>query len=84
MDNLAIIKMEDESPLNVGIRKSLGRKVRRYRTECGMTLQDLADRCGVFRTYLSRIESGNANPTIAVLAALALILNVSIVELFED
>lgn len=31
----------------------------------------LSERCGIFRTYLSRIESGAANPTLLVLVALA-------------
>jgi transcriptional regulator with XRE-family HTH domain len=31
----------------------------------------LASRCGIFRTYLSRIESGAANPSLGVLVTLA-------------
>jgi transcriptional regulator with XRE-family HTH domain len=36
-----------------------------------MTQEDLAEKCGIYRTYLSRIESGNANLTLVVLVALA-------------
>jgi transcriptional regulator with XRE-family HTH domain len=43
----------------------------------------LADQCGIFRTYLSRIENGTANPTITVLASLAVALNVEIQELIK-
>lgn len=41
-----------------------------------MTQEELAEKCGIFRTYLSRIESGNANLTLVVLVALAISLRV--------
>lgn len=31
----------------------------------------LANQCGIYRSYLSRIESGLANPTLMVIVALA-------------
>jgi len=74
----------NKSPLTVDIKDSLGVQVKRLRTECGMTQQVLAGRCNIFRTYLSRIESGDANPAISVLAALAVNLNVTIFELFQE
>jgi len=50
---------------------ALGRQVRMYRQLAEMTQDDLCERCGIFRTYLSRIENGIANPTVTVLWALA-------------
>ena len=47
-----------------------------------ITQEELADRCGMFRTYMSRIESGLANPTLTMLHALAKGLDVDIQELF--
>lgn len=47
-----------------------------------MTQEDLAERCGLFRTYMSRIETGKANPTLNMIHALATSLGVSVVELF--
>lgn len=47
-----------------------------------MTQEDLAERCGLFRTYLSRIETGRANPTLTMIHALAISLGVPVVALF--
>ncbi|MGE8114937.1 helix-turn-helix domain-containing protein [Pseudomonas sp. NPDC086566] len=42
-----------------------------------------ADRCGLARTYMSRIETGGANPSINAIKVLADALGVSISDLFE-
>jgi len=47
-----------------------------------ITQEELAERCGVFRTYMSRIESGLANPTLTVLYTLAEGFEVPITDLF--
>lgn len=52
-------------------RKALGLRLKQLRAEYPLTQEELADRCGLFRTYMSRIESGLANPTLTVLHALA-------------
>ena len=48
-----------------------------------MTQEDLAERCGLFRTYLSRIETGRANPTLTMIHALAASLGVPAHALFD-
>lgn len=48
-----------------------------------MTQEDLAERCGLFRTYMSRIETGQANPTLTMIEALAASLGVPARALFE-
>jgi len=48
-----------------------------------MTQEDLAHRCGLFRTYMSRIETGRANPTLTMIDALAGSLKVPVAQLFE-
>jgi transcriptional regulator with XRE-family HTH domain len=66
------------------IRRVLGRKVRRFRTEAGLSQFAVAEHCGIFRTYLSRIENGTANPTFTVLVALAKTLGVSLGDLLKE
>lgn len=65
-------------------KKALGHRVRRLRLGAGATQDVLAERCGIYRTYLSRIEAGAANPTLVVLGALAAALNVRLCDLFCD
>jgi len=48
-----------------------------------MTQDDLSERCGLFRTYVSRIETGQANPTLTMIHALAGSLRVPVVALFD-
>ena len=52
-------------------RKSLGLRIKELRAEHGLTQEELSDRSGLFRTYMSRIESGQANPTLTMLYQIA-------------
>ncbi len=69
---------------DVDFKKAVGQRVRRLRHSLGLTQDVLAERCGIYRTYLSRIEAGSANPTLVVMGALAAALNVRLCNLFCD
>jgi transcriptional regulator with XRE-family HTH domain len=71
---------------NTGIdfKKIVGKQVRKLRLKAGLTQDVLSERCGIYRTYLSRIEAGSANPTLLVMIALASTLGVHVCELFHD
>lgn len=71
-------------PVRKIAREVLARQVRKSRMATEMTQETLAGKCGIFRTYLSRIEGGSANPSLFVLATLAHELNVTLSELFQD
>ena len=74
--------MATQEPLNEDVRGTIGRNVRRLRQEAKLTQDAVSEQCGIYRTYLSRIEHGTANPSITVVAALATVLQVCITELF--
>lgn len=63
--------------------QALGRRLKELRADAGITQDELAERADLFRTYLSRIESGVANPSFTVLVALAAALEVDAGELFR-
>ncbi|MDO8767378.1 MAG: helix-turn-helix transcriptional regulator [Burkholderiaceae bacterium] len=63
-------------------QKSLGLRIKELRAVKAITQEELAERCGMFRTYMSRIESGLANPTLTALYTLADALQVDVVDLF--
>lgn len=63
-------------------QRAFGDRVRELRLAAAMTQEDLAERCGLFRTYMSRIETGQANPTLTMIHALAVSLDVPVVALF--
>jgi transcriptional regulator with XRE-family HTH domain len=60
----------------INYKNIVGDKVRALRKNAGLSQEVLAERCGIFRTYLSRIESGAANPSLVVLVTLAHALEV--------
>ena len=59
-----------------------GRNLRRLRVRRGLSQENLAVDAGVDRTYVSRLERGLENPTVAVLDRLAIALNARIAEFF--
>ena len=65
-------------------KRSFGQRVCELRLAAGLTQEDLAERCGLFRTYMSRIETGQANPTLTVIHTLAVSLGVPVVALFGN
>ena len=65
-------------------KRLVGINVRKFRRQMDLTQDALSTRCGIYRSYLSRIESGAANPTLLTLVSLASVLNVHIQELFSD
>lgn len=65
------------------IQKNFGLRIKELRSKKGMTQEDLADAANLFRTYMSRIETGLANPSLTVIHALANALAVSPGQLLE-
>lgn len=65
-------------------QRAFGARIRALRAEQGMTQEDLAERCGLFRTYMSRIETGQGNPTLTMIHALAVSLGVPVTHLFAE
>ncbi|MBC7618320.1 MAG: helix-turn-helix transcriptional regulator [Candidatus Saccharibacteria bacterium] len=63
-------------------QKALGLRLKELRAEKSITQEELAERTGLFRTYMSRIEAGLANPTLTVLHTLATGLEIPITDLF--
>ncbi|WP_413649959.1 helix-turn-helix domain-containing protein [Pantoea sp. B65] len=48
-----------------------------------MSQEAFADKCGLDRTYISGIERGVRNPTLAVINTLALSLGIELKTLFD-
>ena len=65
------------------IRKSFGARIRELRLATGMTQEAFADHCGFARTYMSRLETGGANPSLDAIKTLADALNVPLKDLFD-
>ena len=63
---------------------SFGARLREMRRERSWTLQELADRSCLSKAFLSRLESGNRQASIAAVLTLSRIFSVSLASLFES
>ena len=61
----------------------LGSNLKRIRNKKKISQGDIAKQLGVSRGFISTIESGKTNPTLATIAKLAKVLRISIVELIR-
>tara|TARA_R110000787_G_scaffold271309_1_gene378460 strand:+ start:1284 stop:1463 length:180 start_codon:yes stop_codon:yes gene_type:complete len=58
--------------------------LRKLREAQGWSQEELADRAGLHRTYVSAVERGVRNLTLSVLERLARALEVSLAELMQS
>lgn len=66
---------------------AIGREVRAFRQQAGMTVTELAKRAGLSIGMLSKIENGNTSPSLSTLQSLAHALSVPLTAFlrrFED
>lgn len=61
----------------------LGERLRELRAARDWTLEELAERSGLSKPFLSRLESGTRQPSIAAVLTLARVFNVPMGSLFE-
>ncbi len=66
------------------IARAFGQRVRTLRTKRGISQEELADRCGVHRTYMGRIERGETNITLTNIHKVARGLGVSPASLVDE
>jgi transcriptional regulator with XRE-family HTH domain len=76
--------MDGEPIVGMGAELAgLGARLRRLRRERGWRLEDLAERTGLSRAYLSRLEGGERQPSLSSLFGVASAYGVPFSSLFE-
>lgn len=50
---------QEERAFRIYTAASIGQAIRHYRKQAGLTQAELAERVGIDRTYLSRLEQGH-------------------------
>lgn len=71
-----------ESSGQPGIKIRFGKAVRRRRRELDISQEELAERSGLHRTYISSVERGERSPTLDSIYQISKALDIKIVELF--
>lgn len=66
------------------LAQQFGICVRNLRMQAGLSQVEFGERCGFYQTYLSRIETGKANPTLNAIEVIANTLGMSVYELFDQ
>lgn len=64
------------------LRVLFGRRVSELRRSAGLKQDEFAEKCGFARSYMSRIETGGANPSLDAIQTIATALKVPVRELF--
>jgi transcriptional regulator with XRE-family HTH domain len=65
------------------VRERFGTAVKFRREELKMTQEDLADKAGIHRTYLSDVERGSRNLSLVNIEKLAAALTMPMSDLFK-
>ncbi|MBU3649947.1 MAG: helix-turn-helix transcriptional regulator [Limnohabitans sp.] len=69
--------------MTLRLKKSFGKSVRHLREAQGMTQAELSLRCKYYQSYISRLERGQANPSLVAIGVIAESLGVTVLGLFE-
>jgi transcriptional regulator with XRE-family HTH domain len=64
--------------------EELGKRIKRIRLQRKFSLQDLAEKTGFTKGYLSKVENSPKAPPVSTLAMVAKALNVTISEIFGE
>ena len=63
--------------------RKLGDNLKKIRTKKGITQIEISKKLGVNRSFVSNLENGKTNPTLATITKLAQVLGVSTNELLK-
>lgn len=64
------------------LRVLFGERVRQLRLATGLKQDEFAEKCGFARSYMSRVETGGANPSLDAIQTIATALRVPVKDLF--
>ena len=62
----------------------IGEKIKELRLSCGLTQEELADRCELTKGYISQLENDLTSPSIATLIDILSALGTTLKEFFSD
>src|SRR4051812_15785754 len=73
----------DESLAELALEDAIGRNVRQLRHQHGLSVADMAERVGISKAMMSKIENAQTSCSLATLARLAEGLDVPVTSLFR-
>ena len=73
-----------ELSVNKKVRQELGMAIRRKRHKLNLSQEDFADKANIHRTYVSSIELGKVEISVAIAYKIASALKMSLSRLLKD
>ncbi len=67
----------------MNIKEALGKRIKFLRNQLGISQEELADKAGIDRTYITSVECGKRNISIVNIEKIASALDVSLCKLFD-
>jgi transcriptional regulator with XRE-family HTH domain len=64
--------------------ETLANNIRAFRASKGISQEELADICGLHRTYIGSVERRERNVTLSTLELIAQALEISVLEILTD
>lgn len=84
MKDMYLSVSDDERSMGTEQLKEIGKKIRYFRKQMGLSLEGLAARSGVDPKYIGEIERSNTNPSILIIMKIARGLDREVAELFDN
>jgi transcriptional regulator with XRE-family HTH domain len=75
--------LDDAEVREHALNLAIARRVREYRQQMGLTVGQLAERSGISKGMLSKIENAQASPSLATLARLSTAITVPVTSFFR-
>ena len=69
--------------MGTDLPRRLGNRIRKLRSQAGLTQAQLADRAGLSDEFMSRLERGKKSPSLATAGRIAEALGVTLAVLFD-
>ena len=69
--------------MNTKVLVNLGKNIKRYRIDAGLTQEEVANKIGAHQTYIGKLELGMINPSTKRLFELSRALGITIPNLFD-
>lgn len=63
---------------------NIGNKIKKLRSALKMTSSELANRSGVAQSFISKLERGNAAPTVDTMQRICTAFNITLTDFFSD
>jgi len=80
----SLIGYKNISYLVMDIQTTLGKNLHVMREKLGWSQEELAERSGIHRTYISGLERGKRNPTLKLIQAIAVSMGIKAAQLLDE